>query len=244
MSKQAQHVIVIGGSSGIGLSTARRLAGQGFRVTIASRSQEKLEAAAHAIGGDVHTRRFDAAGGPEKAAAFFAGIGPFEHLVLAMSGGKGLGPFAKLDLDDVRAGFDEKTWPHFTCAQAALSYLGDRGSITFVSAVSAQMPVPGIAGIAMVNGALLTAVPILAVELKPIRVNAVTPGVIDTPWWSFLPDDQRQAVFAEYAGKTPVGRIGKPDDVARAIELLVTNGFITGEIIAVDGGLRLAAGSS
>lgn len=242
MSKDTQHTVVIGGSSGIGLATARRLAGQGFRVTIASRSQEKLDAAAREIGGGVHTKRFDATGGAEKAASFFAGIGPFDHLVLAMSGGKGLGPFATLDLDDVRAGFDEKTWPHLVSAQAALPYLGDSGSITFVSAVSAQMPVPGIAGIAMVNGSLLTAVPILAVELKPIRVNAVTPGVIDTPWWSFLPDGERQAVFAEYAGKTPVGRIGKPDDVARAVELLVTNGFITGETIAVDGGLRLAAG--
>jgi NAD(P)-dependent dehydrogenase (short-subunit alcohol dehydrogenase family) len=72
-------------------------------------------------------------------------------------------------------------------------------------------------------------------------VNAVAPGVIDTPWWHFLPEDQRQAVFSEYGAKTPVGRIGRPEEVAEGIASLVTNGFITGQVLTVDGGLRYAA---
>jgi len=98
-----------------------------------------------------------------------------------------------------------------------------------------------VAGIGAINGMLLTVAPILAVELKPLRVNVVAPGVIDTPWWDFLPDEQRQAVFAEYAGKTPVGRIGRADDVASAIGFLVSNGFMTGQVLTCDGGLRFAA---
>ena len=84
-------------------------------------------------------------------------------------------------------------------------------------------------------------VPILAAELRPLRVNGVSPGVIDTPWWDFLPAEQREAAFTEYAAKTPVGRVGKPDDIAEAVAFLVTNTFMTGQVIVCDGGLRLVA---
>ncbi len=83
--------------------------------------------------------------------------------------------------------------------------------------------------------------PILAAELRPLRVNAVSPGVIDTPWWDFLEEAQRTALFAEYAAKTPVGRVGQPEDVAQAMALLITNGFISGQVLTCDGGLRLGA---
>jgi len=84
-------------------------------------------------------------------------------------------------------------------------------------------------------------VPILAAELRPLRVNGVSPGVIDTPCWDFLPAEQRSAVFAEYAGKTPVGRVGKPEDIAKAIAFLVEDGFMSGHNILCDGGLRWAS---
>ncbi|TIW74418.1 MAG: SDR family oxidoreductase, partial [Mesorhizobium sp.] len=128
-----------------------------------------------------------------------------------------------------------------SCLQAALPTLSKHGSVTFISAVSAQLAAPGIAGIGATVKSMPLMAPILAVELKPLRVNVVAPGVIDTPWWDFLPDDQRQAVFAEYAGKTPVGRIGRAEDVADAIAFLVSNGFMTGQVLTCDGGLRYAA---
>ncbi|WP_292200268.1 SDR family oxidoreductase, partial [Mesorhizobium sp.] len=136
---------------------------------------------------------------------------------------------------------DEKIKPQLGCLQAALPTLNKAGSVTFISAVSAQIAAPGIAGIGAINGMLLTVVPILTVELKPLRVNVVAPGVIDTPWWDFLSGEERQAVFAEYAGKTPVGRIGRAEDVADAIAFLVSNGFMTGQVLTCDGGLRFAA---
>jgi NAD(P)-dependent dehydrogenase (short-subunit alcohol dehydrogenase family) len=82
-------------------------------------------------------------------------------------------------------------------------------------------------------------VPTLAKELRPLRINAVSPGVIDTPWWNFLPEDARNATFAQYAQAAPVGRIGKPEDIAAVIAQLIQNTFITGQIITVDGGLAL-----
>jgi NAD(P)-dependent dehydrogenase (short-subunit alcohol dehydrogenase family) len=84
-------------------------------------------------------------------------------------------------------------------------------------------------------------VPALAVELKPIRVNAVSPGVIDTPFWAPLPDDQRREMFDQYVSATPVGRIGSADDVAAAIVSVIANAFITGSVVPVDGGLALTA---
>ncbi|RWA65842.1 SDR family oxidoreductase [Mesorhizobium sp.] len=240
MNEKIEHCVIIGGSSGIGLATARRLVGPAMKVTITGRNEDKLKDAWKSLGGTVGKAAFDATM-PNEVRRFFDGLGPFDHLVLAASGGKGLGPFATLDLGDIGSGVDEKIRPQLSCLQAALPTLSKHGSVTFISAVSAQLAAPGIAGIGAINGMLLTVAPILAVELKPLRVNVVAPGVIDTPWWDFLPDDQRQAVFAEYAGKTPVGRIGRAEDVADAIAFLVSNGFMTGQVLTCDGGLRYAA---
>ena len=133
-------------------------------------------------------------------------------------------------------------WPgHFAVAQAALPFIRKDGSITFISAVSAHAAMPGTAGIGAANAAVAMFVPILAAELRPLRVNGVSPGVVDTPWWDFLTSEQREAVFADYAGKTPVGRVGKPDDIAQAVAFLVSNSFMSGHVIVCDGGLRLAA---
>lgn len=240
MTSTIEHCVIIGGSSGIGLATAKRLVSPTMKVTITGRNEDKLKSAWASLGGTVGKAAFDAAK-PDEVRHFFDRLGPFDHLVLAASGGKGLGPFATLDLADIGSGVDEKIRPQLSCLQAALPTLNRSGSVTFISAVSAQIAAPGVAGIGAINGMLLTVAPILAVELKPLRVDVVAPGVIDTPWWDFLPDDQRQAVFAEYAGKTPVGRIGRAEDVAGAIAFLVSNGFMTGQVLTCDGGLRFAA---
>lgn len=234
------HTVIVGGSSGIGLATAHRLLAAGGNVTIAGRDPDRLAAAKLQLGPGAAAVRLDAADAqalPER----FAEIGPIDHLVLALGSRKGLGPFAGMSLDEVRAGFEEKVLAQFAAAQAALTHLDPRGSLTFVAAVSAHAAAPGTAGIGAQNAAVAALVPILAAELKPLRVNGVSPGLIDTPWWDFLPEDQRRAVFADYAARTPVGRVGQADDVAQAIAFLIANGFMTGHVLLCDGGLRWAA---
>jgi NAD(P)-dependent dehydrogenase (short-subunit alcohol dehydrogenase family) len=235
-----EHIVVVGGSAGIGLATARLLLAQGARVTITGRSAQRLEAAGKSLTGAVEIANFDAADAG-RSGAFFTKTGSFDHLVLSFGSGRGLGPFRELDLADVRRGFDEKVWPHLHCAQAASRTIRKDGSITFIAAVSAEAGFPGTAGLAAANGVLTTLTPLLAAELKPLRVNAVSPGVVDTAWWDFLPAEQRRAAFADYATRTPVGRVGTADDIARAVAFLVQDSFVTGHVLTCDGGVSLAA---
>jgi NAD(P)-dependent dehydrogenase (short-subunit alcohol dehydrogenase family) len=232
------RVLIAGGSSGIGLAAARLLIRCGARVVVCGRDPSKLGAARKELGESAAVAVFDATR-PEGRAQALEQIGSFDHLVLALSGGKGAGPFAAIAPADLRSGFDAKFWSHFSLAQESLPYLSRSGSITFVSAISARAANPGTAGLSAINSAIEGLVRPLAVELKPRRVNAVSPGVIDTPWWNRLPEDQRRETFAKFAMATPVARVGRPDDVAQAIVFLIGNSFMTGCVLECDGGLRL-----
>lgn len=233
-----ETAIVVGGSSGIGLATVRRLAARGLRVIAAGRDLIKLEKALADISGDVGAATVDAS---DRAAldSFFAGIGPVDHLVITLSGGEGGGAFADLDLASLRRGFGAKLWPHLETLQAALPHLAPGGSVTLVTAISARIANPGTSGLAAINGALESMIGSLAREMAPCRVNAVSPGVIDTPWWNDKPVEVKQAVFDNQAATLPAGRVGRPDDVAQVIDMLTANGFITGTVIPCDGGLHL-----
>jgi NAD(P)-dependent dehydrogenase (short-subunit alcohol dehydrogenase family) len=115
------------------------------------------------------------------------------------------------------------------------------GSVTIITAATARAAFAGTAGIAAANGALETLVAPLAVELAPLRVNALSPGVIDTHWWNAMPEGQRRAYFESVAAVSPVRRVGQPDDVAEAIVYLAGAGYVTGTVLECTGGSNLTA---
>ena len=241
MSFDGQRVVVIGASAGIGEATARVFAAQGAAVVITGRSKDRLDQAAQRIGYPVEVAELDAT---NRGAldAFFATAGTIDHLVLAASpGAVGVGPIADLDEAALRQAFDGKFFAHVKAIQAALPRLRPDGSVTIVSAASARAAFPGTAALAGANGALEAIVPPLAVELAPLRVNAVSPGVIDTPWWAAMPEDQRRAYFDAAAAITPVRRVGRAEDVADAIAYLAGATFVTGTVLECTGGFNLTA---
>lgn len=241
MSFDGQRVVIIGASAGIGEAAARAFAAGGATVTITGRSKERLDQAAQRIGHPVLATELDATS-REALDAFFATTGTIDHLVLSASpGAVGVGPIATLDEAALRQAFDGKFFAHVKAIQAALPRLRRDGSVTLVTAASARAAFPGTAGIAAANGALETMIAPLAVELAPLRVNAVSPGIIDTHWWGGLPDDQRQAYFESVAAVSPVRRVGRPDDVAEAIVYLAGAGFVTGTVLECTGGSNLTA---
>ncbi|TDD77943.1 SDR family oxidoreductase [Actinomadura darangshiensis] len=238
MTLNGRKVLVCGGTSGIGAATAALFAEQGADVVVTGRDDDRL---AKAAANGRTARRMDAAS-EDEVAAFFAEDATYDHLVLALSGGSGAGPIATLDLADLRAGFEAKFWLHLRLVQAALPRLAADGSVTFITASSARAALPGTSGLAAINGALEAMVRPLATELAPLRVNAVSPGVIETPWWDGMSAGQRAAMFAEHAAALPVGRVGRPEDVAQAVLLTAANGFVTGSVVECNGGLTLPTG--
>jgi NAD(P)-dependent dehydrogenase (short-subunit alcohol dehydrogenase family) len=231
-------VVVFGGSSGIGEAVAQAMAARGSRVVITGRDPDRLDAAAGRLGAAVQAAAVDAS---DRAAvdAFYAGQAQeVDHLVLSFSTGRAGGPFRDLAMADLAAAVGGKLVAYLSVLQASLGHLRADGSVTFIGAASAEAALPATAGLAAVNGGLHAVARPLAVELAPLRVNVVAPGVIETPWWASMPEPVRQAVLAS-ATAAPAGRTGTPDDVAAVVALLIDSAYVTGAVIPCDGGLRL-----
>jgi NAD(P)-dependent dehydrogenase (short-subunit alcohol dehydrogenase family) len=146
-------------------------------------------------------------------------------------------PIRQLDLAGARRTIDSKLMAALHVAKHARIEPG--GSIVFTTGIAAVRPGPSGAVVTAVNGAVNALVRALALELAPVRVNALSPGWIDTPLWDAIAGDGREQRFEQHARRLPVGRMGKPADVAHAALFLMGNGFTTGEVLHVDGGHQL-----
>jgi NAD(P)-dependent dehydrogenase (short-subunit alcohol dehydrogenase family) len=230
MTLAGKKVVVIGGSSGIGLATAELAKREGADVVIASRSLAKLDPIAErlkvtAIPTDVTS--------DQSVAELFKRTGPVDHVVLTAAQLR-TGPFKTVPMEDVRATMEGKFWGAWRVAREAEIRPG--GSLTLVTGFLSVRPRPNSAIISAANGALESLARALALELAPVRVNAVSPGVIDTPIRAAMPEAARKEMLAKTAAALPVGRVGMAEDIARQIGSFMANGFATGSIVYVDGG--------
>ncbi len=235
---EGQKAVIVGGTSGIGLAAAVELSRAGAQVWVTGRTADKAAAAAAMIGDRAKGHAVDARDAP-KLQALFATVGEFDHLIVALGGGSAIGTFKDLDEAKMRAGFDNKFWPYLNAVRYGVGHIRGSGSITMITGAAGRRAIQGTSGLAAVNGALQAIVGPLALEFAPIRVNAVSPGLIATPYWDRMPEDARQAMYERSAASVPVGRVGTPSDVGQAVLFLVSNEFTTGAILDCDGGARL-----
>jgi NAD(P)-dependent dehydrogenase (short-subunit alcohol dehydrogenase family) len=230
MSLRGKTVVVVGGSSGIGLATAELARQEGAEVVISSRNKDRLTPAADRIGArpivvDVTD--------DDSVAALFRACGPVDHVVVTAAQLR-TGPVKAVSMADVRATMEGKFWGAWRVSREAQINAG--GTLTLVTGLLSVKPRMNSAIIAAANGALESLARSLALELAPVRVNAVSPGIIDTPIRAAMPEDARRDMLAKTAAALPVGRVGVGEDIARQIHAFMTIGFMTGSIVYLDGG--------
>jgi NAD(P)-dependent dehydrogenase (short-subunit alcohol dehydrogenase family) len=230
MSLKGKKVVVVGGSSGIGLATAELAKAAGAEVIIASRSAEKLKAAADKTG--VKAIAVDVTD-DDSVVNLFRASGPVDHVVVTAAQLK-TGPFKTVAMEDVRATMEGKFWGAWRVARSAEINAG--GSITLVSGFLSVRPRPNSAIVGAANGAIESLTRGLALELAPVRVNCVSPGIIDTPIRAGMPEAAREDMLGKIAAALPVGRVGVADDIAQQIMTFMTVGFASGSIVYIDGG--------
>ena len=231
-----QNVVIVGGTSGIGLATAVLAQQAGANVVAASRSEEKVAACATANPGivfsqvDIHD--------VEGLEALFAKVGTINHIVGAATGAnRTMLPFMEQTAEQFREAFD-KFWGYTNVARLGVPFLVDDGSLTLVSGTPARKCNPGMSSVSCTGSAVEGLTRALALELAPRRVNAVAPGIADTAMFDRF-GDNREAALANMAKNIPLGRVGQAMEVAQAILLVMTNSYMTGTTIDVDGGVLL-----
>ncbi|MCJ2090845.1 SDR family oxidoreductase [Methylobacterium sp. E-005] len=236
MTMSGQRVAILGGTSGIGLAVAKAVAREGGSPIVVSSTSDRIGAAlaslpAHAEGIVLDLR--------DEAAIrdIFPRIGTFDHLIFTAGESLTIGLVTDLPVEDAKRFFDVRFWGAFAAVKYGAPLIRPGGSIVLTSGIAAAKPPQGGWTLgASVCAAMEGLTPALALELKPIRVNVVSPGFVRTPLWSDIPESEREAMYAAAGERLPVGRVGSPEDLAEAYLFLMREAFATGQTLVVDGG--------
>lgn len=235
MTINGKRVVVLGGSSGIGLATAQAAAKQGASLVIASSRKARVDEALATLPTGTAGHALDLTD-EQAVKAFFAGLGPFDHLVFTAGETLQLGPLADTDIAAARGFFNVRFWGAYVAAKYGSGNIRPGGSIVFTSGLAGMRPRAGWSLGASVCAAMEGLTRALAVELAPIRVNVVAPGMVKSPLWANMPETDREALYRQTAQKLPVGHVGEVEEIAAAYLYLMQQPFGTGQVVVVDGG--------
>jgi NAD(P)-dependent dehydrogenase (short-subunit alcohol dehydrogenase family) len=230
-----QRVVVIGGTAGIGFGVAKAAVRDGAQVVVASSKKENVERAVRELGKSAEGHVYDL-NQASAAADFFGRIGAFDHLAYTAAGALHTGLLADLDLDAARAYLEGRYFGVLKAVKAAVKTIHPGGSITLTSGTAGRRPMPGWSVIASLCTAMEGLTRQLAVELAPVRVNLVIPGLVDTGLWSSMDPQAVRGLFESTAKKLPVGRVGQADDIAEHYLAFMRGSYTTGQSVVVDGG--------
>ena len=235
MSLEGKRVVVLGGSSGLGLAAAQAAAAKRASIVIASSRKARVDEALAALPAGSEGHVLDLAD-EASVKALFAKLGRFDHLLFTAGETLQLGPLPETDVTAARRFFDLRFWGAYMAAKYGSGGIRSGGSIVFTSGTAGARPRSGWSLGASVCAAMEGLTRALAIELAPIRVNIVAPGMVKTPLWANVPGDQRENMYRQAAEKLPVGHVGEAGEVAQAYVYLMEQTYITGQTLNVDGG--------
>jgi NAD(P)-dependent dehydrogenase (short-subunit alcohol dehydrogenase family) len=232
---QQSRIVVAGGTSGIGFAVAEAAARSGAEVIIASSRPERVAAALEQLPQGTRGESLDFTD-EAQVSAFFARVGAFDHLVYTAGESLLLQTLSELSIEAAQQAFEVRYWGALKAVKYAAPHIRAGGSITLTSGVASSRPLPAWTIPSSILGAIESLTRTLAVELAPLRVNAVAPGVLRTALWDSMSEADRESLYEHIAGKMPVRRVGEARDVAQTYLYLMQQGFGTGQVIVVDGG--------
>ena len=233
-----KRVIVLGGSAGLGLATAKLAAAEGADIVIVSSNQQRINKALEELpqgstGFAVDLSRED------NIKNFFDKTGSFDHLVYTAGENLNLNIIAETEIEKARQFFNLRFWSAFAAVKYAAPHVNKGGSISLTSGVAGARPGKGWSVATSICSAMEGFVRAMAVELAPIRVNCVVPGVVKTNLWDSLSDADREALYKNTGDALLLKRVGEADDIALAFTYLIKQQYGTGQSIIVDGGAVL-----
>lgn len=239
MSLENKRVVVLGGSSGIGLAVAQASATKGAQVVVVSSNAERVQHAVSTLPANASGLTVDLL---DEAAvrALFDEIGSFDHLVYTAGEPLTLSPIDDTSLNQARRFFELRYWGAFSAAKWGHKHIRSGGSIVFTSGVAGARPGPGWSVAASICSAMEAFTRGLAVELAPLRVNIVSPGVVRSPLWRNMDAATREALYASEEERLLVGHVAEPKEVAVSYLYLMSQSYGTGQTLVVDGGGLLA----
>ncbi|WP_067891930.1 SDR family oxidoreductase [Nocardia vaccinii] len=235
MTLEDKRVVLLGGTAGIGLATAQAAAAAGARVVVVSSNPDNVAKASAQLPTGAQGETVDLSRESE-IEALFARLGAFDHLVYTAGESLALFPLQDVAIDAAQRFFQTRFWGAYTSVKYAVPHINTGGSIVLSSGSAVQRPTPGWTVSASILGAIEALGRALAVELAPIRVNVVRPGLVRTELWREFPVDVREELFRTHGGALPVGRVGAAEDLARSYVHLMEQEYATGGVLTVDGG--------